>query len=277
MRDEPPAGIPWDLPLDEAPLAFVDLEMTGLDPASDRICEVCVIRTRGRVVLSTVETLVKPDVPMGLGLAIHGLGEETLAKAPAFGEVAARVAEALAGAILVAHAAEHDVEFLTAELGRAGMELPIAGVLDTLPLARRCFARTSHRLGALCETLGISLPNAHRAGDDARATMALFFRVAEVLEPAAPRDLWHVRIGQRHARPEIVAHAVAAVEARVPVLVRYRSPKKPTVEMVMMLTDVSTDTEPPRIHGYDVAGRSRRELRADRILAIDPAPRVTEG
>ena len=36
----PPAGEPWDLPLAEAPLAFVDLEMTGLDASKDRVVEV---------------------------------------------------------------------------------------------------------------------------------------------------------------------------------------------------------------------------------------------
>ena len=277
MTTEPPEGPPWDLPLAEASFAFVDLEMTGLDPVRDRICEVCVVRTRGAVVLSTVETLVKPDVPMGAGQAIHGLDEAALAAAPSFAEIAGAVAAAVEGAIVVAHAAEHDVAFLTAELGRVGRTLDVAGVLDTLPLARRCFARTSHRLGALCETLGIPLLHAHRAGDDARATMALFFRIAEVLTPTAPRDLWHVRIGERHARPEIVARAIAAVEARAPVLVRYRPSKRAPLELVMILTDVRTENEPPRIHGYDVGGRSRRELRADRVLAIDPAPPFADG
>jgi DNA polymerase-3 subunit epsilon len=270
VNAEPPAGPPWDLPLDEAPFAFVDLEMTGLDPENDRVCEACVVRTRGERVERTVETLVRPDVPMGRGVLVHGIGDDLLAAAPPFADVAGALCEALDGAILVAHAAEHDVAFLTAELGRAGRTLPIVGVLDTLPLARRCFSRTSHRLGALCESLGISLPNAHRAGDDARATMALFFKIAAVLAAAAPRDLWHVRIGERHARPEIVERAILAVEAAAPVAVRYRPSKRAPLELVMVLTDVRTDVDPPRIHGYDAKGRSRRELRADRVLAIEP-------
>ena len=32
----PPDAPPWSLPVQEAPLAFVDLEMTGLDVARDR-------------------------------------------------------------------------------------------------------------------------------------------------------------------------------------------------------------------------------------------------
>jgi hypothetical protein len=44
----------------EAPLAFVDLEMTGLDPNVDRVIEVCVVRKRGEVVEESLETLVNP-------------------------------------------------------------------------------------------------------------------------------------------------------------------------------------------------------------------------
>ncbi|MBV9948547.1 MAG: hypothetical protein JOZ69_16980, partial [Myxococcales bacterium] len=47
MIDPPPPGPPWDLPVTEAPLAFVDLEMTGLDVARDRVVEICAERVVG--------------------------------------------------------------------------------------------------------------------------------------------------------------------------------------------------------------------------------------
>jgi hypothetical protein len=36
-----------------------------------------------------------------------------------------------------------------------------------------------------------------------------------------------------------------------------------------MVTDVRTDLDPPQVLGYLLPSRSRRELRADRILALD--------
>lgn len=267
-RSEPPPGPPWDAPFDEAPFAFVDLEMTGLDPERDRVCEACIVRTTGKRVDAELESLVLPDARLGGNAAIHGLDADALAGAPSFAELSARVSELLAGAIVVAHAADYDTSFLRAELARAGAPYEPAGVLDTLPLSRRCFALPSHRLSALAESLPLSLPRPHRAGDDARATMELFFRIAEILRPATPRDLFHVRIGERHARPDVLARALAAVDERAVVRVRYRPARRAVEDLAMVLTDVRTDKDPPRILGYMHPGRGRRELRADRILAI---------
>ena len=110
-RSAPPPGPPWDLPVREAPLAFVDLEMTGLDPVRDRVVEVCIERWRGDVREDALETLVRPPSRAGGNAHVHGIDEAALAAAPAFDKIADDVTALLAGAIFVAHAAGvgHDV------------------------------------------------------------------------------------------------------------------------------------------------------------------------
>ena len=103
------------------------------------------------------------------------------------------------------------------------------------------------------------------------ALRAVFARVIGVLAPATPRDLWHVRVGQRQARPDLVAAAVRALEHEAQVTVRYRPARHPPEELVFQVTAVRTDLDPPRVLGYLLPSRSRRELRADRILAIVPS------
>jgi DNA polymerase-3 subunit epsilon len=270
-KNEPPPGPPWDLPIDEATFAFVDLEMTGLDAEKDRVCEACVIRAVGTKDLATLETLVMPDARVGGNAKVHGLDLAALEGAPSFREIAPRVAELLDGAIVVAHGVTYDLQFLEAELGRAGVAMTNAGSLDTLTLSRRAFQMESHRLSSLATALGITLDRPHRAGDDARATKALFFRAVAILSPTTPRDLWHVRIGEKHARPEVLAHAVQAAEENAEVIVRYRPSRRPPEELRMVITEVRTDLDPPRVLGYLLPGRGRKELRADRILALSPA------
>jgi DNA polymerase-3 subunit epsilon len=263
----------WSLPVGEAPWAFVDFEMTGLDPARDRVCELCVVRTRGPAVEATFETLVSPGgvVPDARSGRVHGLGEADWALAPGFGEVAERVGALLEGAVLVAHGVELDVAFLRAEFARAGRPVPALGhVLDTLPLARRCFALPSYRLEALSAALGLEHPRPHRAGDDARATMQLFWRAVALLEPATAGELGRVRVGERRARPEVLARAERARASGEPVAVRYRPSRRGPEAFAMVVTEVRTDLDPPRVLGYLVPGRGRRELRADRILAVGP-------
>lgn len=266
-------GSVWALPVGEAPWAFIDLEMTGLAPDKDRVCEVCVVRARGGQVEGVLESLispggVRPDARAG---RVHGLSEGDWRGSPGFGEVAERLDELLRGAIVVAHGVELDLAFLRAEFGRLGREPPrLEGWVDTLLLARRCFALPSYRLERLSASLGLEHPRPHRAGDDARATMQLFWRAVGLLEPSSAGDLRQVRVGERRARPELVERAERARELAEPVAVRYRPSRRGPEGLTMVITEVRTDLDPPRVLGYLVPGRGRRELRADRILAIGP-------
>ena len=255
-----------------APLVFVDLEMTGLDPERDRVCEVALVRCTGRTVDESFESLVAPGVGPGAGQAIHRIDEEALASAPSFAAIGDKIWAMLDGAVLVAHGVEADVLFLRTELGRLGRTLPVRGVLDTLPLARRCFAVPSYKLGALSARLGLEHTRHHRAGDDARATMQLFWRTVEALAPASLADLGAVRVGEQQARPAILERLSAAVGTGEPLRVRYRPAGRAAEEITFVVTAVRSDVDPPRVLGYLHPGRGRHELRADRILAILPPP-----
>lgn len=267
---EPPAGSPWDDPIESAPLVFLDLEMTGLRPESDRVIEVCAERTRGDACEDAITSLVRPEPGVFGNAHVHGIDPRELAGAPTFAELCDRIDQVTEGAVLVAHAAAWDVAFLEAELARAGRARRLPYYLDTLVLSRRAFALPSHSLASLCRELGVHRERAHRAEDDVHALRAVFRKVVEVLAPRTPRDLWHVRIGERHARPALVATAVRAAEHGATVRVRYRPARRGPEELVVRVTGVRTDLDPPRVLGYLLPSRSRRELRADRILAIEP-------
>jgi len=275
---EPPPGSPWDDPLAEAPLAFLDLEMTGLDAAADRVLEICVERVRGGKVERALCSLVRPDGGVFGNAHIHGIHPDEVARAPSFASLVPQVEALVEGAVLVAHAAVWDVAFLEAELARAERPRRIPHYLDTLTLSRRAFALPSHRLSALCAEFGIAQGVAHRAASDVAALREVFARIVSVLSPRTPRDLWHVRVGQRVARPDLVAAAILAIDHDAAVTVRYRPAHRPPEELVFRVTAVRTDLDPPRVLGYLLPSRSRRELRADRILAISPhhPPHPTE-
>jgi len=272
----PPPGPPWDLPISEVPLAFTDLEMTGLDPARDRVVEVCIERVVGTRLVRSISTLVDPGERSGGAAHVHGLDAAALAGAPRFAEVAAQIEATLDGAIFVAHAAAWDARFLTAELGRlpagAAKGLELEHWIDTLALARRAFGFHSCSLDALCRELSIERGQAHRAASDVAALRRIFERCVVALAPVSARDLWDVRAGERHARPAIVEACVAAVERKLPVTVTYRAPRRSAEELVMVLLEVRSDLDPPSVVGYQLPGRGRRQLRADRILRVASAP-----
>ena len=268
----PPAGSAWDRPLAEAPLAFVDLEMTGLDATRDRVVEVCIERVVGGREERRVTTLVDPGERVGGAAHVHGLDAAALAGAPSFQHIADDVVAAFEGAIPVAHAAAWDVRFLVAELRRCGRETRIEYWLDTLVLARRAFAFHSYSLAALCGELGIDRGQAHRAESDVRALRTLFERCVGVLAPVSARDLWEVRVGEKRARQAILDACEAAAKHGAEVTVTYRPARRAPESARMVLLEVLSDLDPPRVVGYQLPGRGRVQLRADRILRVEPAP-----
>ena len=275
VTSAPPApGAPWDLPLAEAPFAFVDLEMTGLDASTDRVVEICVERVRGATVEGRLHTLVRPEM-LGVEVGnthVHGIGAGELRDAPTFAALTEKVAELLDGAILVAHGASWDVAFLEAEMARNGRPFPLPHYIDTLNLSRRTFALKKHSLDALREHFGLDRSRAHRADSDVAALRAVWEKCVAALEPKTPRDVWEVRIAERKARETILAECTEAISAGAPVIVVYRARARPPEPMQKVLVEIVAGLDPPRVIGYQLPGRGRRELRADRILRIEKSP-----
>lgn len=272
---EPPAGPPWDDPIERAPVAFVDLEMTGLDAAQDRVIEVCVERVRGQALEARLATLVRPDDGRSGNEHIHGIAAGDLSAAPTFGAVAPQLLALLEGAVLVAHGAKYDVAFLQAELARLARasgaphpSIELGFHLDTLTLTRRVYGFKSHALHALAKELGIDAGRSHRAADDVRTLRQVFEAVVRELKPATLRDLWHVKIGKRIARPSVLEALERAMRAQTPVRVRYRPSGKPPADLSIIVTAVQRELDPPLVLGYLLPGRGRRSLRADRILSV---------
>src|ERR1044071_3756017 len=123
----------------ESPLAVVDLETTGSQPASDRITEIGVIEGDGFEGSSEGATLANPGAARPAPIqALTGITCEMVARAPSFAELAAGLYERLAGRGFVAHNARFDYGFLRREVERAGFHF-LAETLCTVRLSRRLY------------------------------------------------------------------------------------------------------------------------------------------
>ena len=93
---------------------------------------------------------------------------------------------------MAAHNAPFDMGMLQAECKRMGVRFH-APVLDTLTFSRKLYPQQkSHKLGAVCRLLGVSLKNAHRAVHDAAATakcLARMFDAAKEKGAATLKDI----------------------------------------------------------------------------------------
>jgi DNA polymerase-3 subunit epsilon len=268
FSDPPPPGSPWDAPFADATFAFVDLEMTGLDLQKDRVIEICIDRVGGGERSDSLCTLLNPEMPVG-AQHVHGIDQAMVLAAPQFPSVAARVCTLLDGAVFVAHGANYDADFLNMELTRMSAPYRVTHYVDTLSLARRALGLQSHSLNALCKHFGIPQETEHRADADVAALRAVFSHIVDALKPTSARDLWEVRVAERLARTTILEACEAAKASGQAVHVTYRPSRKKPEVFAMIITDVMSSLDPPRVIGYLVGGRSRRELRADRILRVE--------
>lgn len=156
----------------------IDTETTGREASQDRVIEVgCVVFEGGKVLLEK-GWLIDPERPIPPdATAVHGITDEDVQGKPKFSEIVPELLDVVRGALPLAYNAEFDRAFLRAELERAGAsgaEVPAFrdGVvwMDPLSFARELQKNERSRaLGEVCERLGISLENAHRATDDAVA------------------------------------------------------------------------------------------------------------
>jgi DNA polymerase-3 subunit epsilon len=145
---------------------LLDTETTGLHAQlGDRVVEIgCIELLSRRVTDNRFHRYVNPERKSEEGAArVHGIADEFLAAQPKFADIAREFVEFVRGAELIVHNAGFDVEFLDLELGRAGLGRladHVAGVVDTLALARELHPGKKNSLDALCERYAVD--NAHR-------------------------------------------------------------------------------------------------------------------
>lgn len=183
----------WEASMDlsEIPWVSLDTETTGRDAEQDRIVEVGCVLFSGGVVTGRHGWLINPERPIPEDAsAVHGIKDEDVKDKPTFGQVVDEIARVLQGHLPLAYNAAFDRGFLRAEFGRVGREVDVPALreetvwVDPLDWARELHKEHKSRaLGDVCERLGISLENAHRATDDAEAAghvMVAFLRDARV-------------------------------------------------------------------------------------------------
>jgi ATP-dependent DNA helicase DinG len=172
--------VPLPLEADRTVYVAIDLETTGLKAKQDAIIEIGAVRftcdpySSGEVhVLDRFVTFVNPGRPIPLRIQqLTGITNADVVDAPHLDHVGPEVLSFVGSdtRYTVAHNAGFDAGFLRA--GGIEFNRPMQ---DTFELATILLPGVpSYSLGELARVLDISLPDAHRALDDAEATARLF-------------------------------------------------------------------------------------------------------
>lgn len=171
--------------LNEARIAVIDTETTGLDPVSDRIVEIGVATGRLDAWPAYQEWLVHPgrEIPLEAAV-IHGITDAMVAGAQPYEEIIPLIDELLAGCdVVAAYNWPFDRAFMVAGALRAnpcGFRWPCCPFdFDVLTAYRRLFKfARGKRLCDAMNQLGIPASGFHRVQGDIYGTWAVFARLA---------------------------------------------------------------------------------------------------
>lgn len=173
----------------------VDLETTGVDPATDRIIQMAaiVVDGTGRIIES-FDTVVKPECPEHYTHGaehIHGISQAQVENGTPLRQALSQLATVTHGKHFTAHNARFDIGFLHAESERVGFSYAVSRFIDTLQLARRTDVERTrkHSLDALCTYYGIERERQHEAKADATATAELLIRLMAELSIHSPDQI----------------------------------------------------------------------------------------
>lgn len=158
------------------PLAFFDLESTGLNVAKDRIVEISIVKVHPDNKTESKTWLLNPDYPISPEAAsIHGYTNELVADQPTFKQVSSEIASFLNNCDLAGYnVIKFDLPMLVEEFLRCDVDFEVKNrrIIDVQNIFMKMEQRT---LEAACRFyLNKSLQNAHSAEADTMATLEVF-------------------------------------------------------------------------------------------------------
>ncbi len=157
------------------PLAFIDLETTGVNLATDRIIEIAIVKMMPDGTRVVKRKLINPQIPIPpASTEIHGITDEMVKDAPAFKQVANEIRQFIDSCDLAGYnSSRFDFPLLAEEFLKAGLSFDIAdkNLLDVQKVYHMMEPRTlSAAYRFYCDK---QLENAHSAEVDAQATLEI--------------------------------------------------------------------------------------------------------
>jgi len=165
----------------QRPIAFIDLETTGINISTDKIIEIAIVKISPEGNKITKRKLINPQMPIpGSSTAVHGITNEMVKDAPTFKQVANEIKQFLDSCDIGGYNSNRfDIPMLIEEFMRAGLEFSTEGRkwVDVQKIFHLMEQRTlSAAYKFYCDKC---LEDAHSAEADAHATWEIFLAQVE--------------------------------------------------------------------------------------------------
>ncbi len=154
------------------PIIFFDIESTGLNVASDRIVEICMVKVHPNGDTETKTRRINPTIPIPAeSTAIHGIKDEDVKDCPTFAQIAKSLAQWMEGCDIAGYnSTKFDIPMLSEEFLRVNINFDFRKrkLVDVQNIFHKMEQRTlSAAYKFYCQK---DLENAHSAEADTMAT-----------------------------------------------------------------------------------------------------------
>lgn len=174
----------------ERPIAFIDVETTGLKPYSDKIVELSILKVYPDGSEEFKSHKINPQIPIPVeATAIHGITNVDVANDPTFSQCAKGIRDFIDGCDIGGfNVIGFDLPFLETEFTRAKVEFSRQGryLVDSQVIYHKRDPRDL--AAAYSKYCGKELKNAHSAEADARASAEILDGQLEVYQDL-PRNV----------------------------------------------------------------------------------------
>ncbi len=168
--------------LDDTYVVF-DLETTGFSAKTDKIIEIGAVKVQNGKIIDRFSTFVNPEIPIPFRIEqLTSINDNMVIHAPKIEEVLPKFIAFCQGCVMVAHNADFDMSFITANCKRQGIQCDFT-IIDTVAMSRYLIVGLGrYRLDSVAKALGIVLDHHHRAVDDAECTALIFLKLCDMLK-----------------------------------------------------------------------------------------------
>lgn len=154
------------------PIAFIDIETTGLNTQQDRIVDICIIKIHPDGTEEMLNSVINPSIPIPIeSTQIHGITDTDVIGKPTFREFAQKIIDFIDNCDLGGFGTKFDLLVIESEFRRAGINYSRVGkqIVDVQIIYHKLEPRDLN--AAHLKYCGKALENAHQAYIDVRATI----------------------------------------------------------------------------------------------------------
>ncbi|MDO8661685.1 MAG: exonuclease domain-containing protein [Candidatus Omnitrophota bacterium] len=267
--------------IDDIEFVIFDTETTGLDPSSgDRIVELAALKFKGLEKISEFQALVNPGRPVSeAAFAVNKISAEMLKDAALPEEVIPKFIDFIQGSCLCSYNAGFDLEFLNNEFKILGLPaLKDILIIDALKMAKRLMPGLGrYALWFVADALGITIQQQHRAFSDVELTLAVFYKLKDMLKAKGISD-FHKFVGLFSIDPVLleninnqkIAQIQEAMNLKGQLKIEYISASSAQVTKRQVVPkEIKRENSRDYLIGYCCLKRQERSFRVDNILHIE--------